>query len=81
MRFPAGCGEPYLLYISDGSASISLLRDQRKIPLIFNRGQKIVAKSGQAAKESISGQKIRLIYGQLRCPILRKDLSQPEDKE
>ena len=20
MRFPAGCGEPYLLYISDGSA-------------------------------------------------------------
>ncbi len=81
MRFPAGCGEPYLLYISDGSASISLLRDQRKIPLIFNRGQKIVAKSGQAAKESISGQKIRLIYGHHRCPILRKDLSQPEDNE
>ena len=34
MRFPAGCGEPYLLYISDGSASISLLRAQRKIPAV-----------------------------------------------
>ena len=35
MRFPAGCGEPYLLYISDGSASISLLRAQRKIPAVL----------------------------------------------
>ena len=85
-----------------------MISAQRKIPVVFNCGQKNGSISGRHLVKPASGHKNGLFYGhyrhkagiaepfgvaraagfeqlaghcQLRCPALRKDLSQSEDKE
>lgn len=51
------------LYGSGAKVCVSINPAQRKIPVVFNRGQKIGPISGRSKKSPTFGQIIVLIYG------------------